>query len=264
MKLAERQKHGRYMRPRNSSITRQSGVQLSAAGAGALTSPPDTTLLPRTNHRRRVAVGQRRVVFVVEVATEEAGRTPFKLVSAVAINERRVLHAMGLYEAETAPGDANPLRLVVIVSEEYADTELDRVEGLGTNALIPSRNENLDIAVGMPAVDRERLLVGVDDPVVSYLVAMIDALLLDEVVALVGRKYFADEVGAHRDRHVVWQRWQVFSSPTRNIRTKYLHFFELDLDLCREPPAPWPAPARTPIIGAKPPREANLRAAVAP
>jgi hypothetical protein len=52
-------------------------------------------------------------------------------------------------------------------AEEDTDNELDRGERLGVDALVAVGHQDLDIAVGMPALGREDSFCRIDDPITS-------------------------------------------------------------------------------------------------
>jgi hypothetical protein len=115
----------------------------------------------------------------------------------------------------------------------------------------------------MPAEDREGLFVGVEDPVVADFVAVVDALLADEIVSSVRREDLADPVGSGRDGDLVrWSR-EVLASPTRDVGAEDLVVLEADLDLGGEPAAAREAASGSAVVGAEGAEEAALRQAVA-
>src|SRR5690606_14747921 len=83
---------------------------------------------------------------------------------------------------------------LVVFPEEHADAKIDRLERLGADPLIAIGYENLDIPVRVPPMDRERFFYGIDDPIVSDLMAVIHTLFSDQVVSSVLREDLANPV----------------------------------------------------------------------
>ena len=94
------------------------------------------------------------------------------------------------------PGSALLFGLVdLVVSEEHPHLQRDRVERLRPDVLAALRDEDLDISILPPAIDGQRLSLGIDDPVMGDSMPVVDALLRDQIVALVGREDLAEPVG---------------------------------------------------------------------
>lgn len=63
-------------------------------------------------------------------------------------------------------------KVSVVVAEQHADSDLDRVEWLGVNPLVLIGDQYFDEAGGVPARDSESFRDGIEDPVVAHLAAM--------------------------------------------------------------------------------------------
>jgi hypothetical protein len=77
------------------------------------------------------------------------------------------------------------LCLGLVVAEQNPHLDLDGVERLRPNALSALGGEHLEITVGVPAMYRECLDLGIHDPIVENPMLVMDALLLDQVDAIV-------------------------------------------------------------------------------
>ena len=130
-------------------------------------------------------------------------------------------------------------RLLWIVAEQQADVDLDRVERLGPNVpLGPARDESDDVSVACPAVDRQRLVFRVHDPVVRHLALTERLHLLDEIAARRARREdFTDPVGLDAYRASARTCGRAFAAPAGNVRAVYVVGGKLDVRLREDPPA---------------------------
>lgn len=128
-----------------------------------------------------------------------------------------------------------PLRR--IVPEQLPDRDLDRFERLGADRFAALRGERHQVAVGGPAVHRERVRATIDDPIVTDTRALVRAELSYGVVASTeGGDDLADPVGERGDGRVAGALRMTVAPPPDRIGTHEIAGGEKDVDFGAEPP----------------------------
>src|SRR4051794_1005154 len=92
---------------------------------------------------------------------------------------------------------------------------------------------------------------------------MIDALLFDQIIALVRRQNLADPVGYDLDRGGARQLGQALAPPARYVGAKRVVRVERNIHFGRENPSAGAAAARPPVEGAERAEHAALGCAMA-
>lgn len=93
-------------------------------------------------------------------------------------------------------------------------------------------------------------------------VTVVEALLPNQIVALVRREHLTDPVRDDLDRASAWGLWDTLSTPSDDVWTKRVLRIEIDVHLGREPPTAGPATPRAPIKGSQRAEQPALGAAM--
>jgi hypothetical protein len=59
----------------------------------------------------------------------------------------------------------------LVTAEQHVERELQRLERLGADTLASLRGDDLDVTLGAPSIDEERLLDRIEDPVMADVVS---------------------------------------------------------------------------------------------